>query len=116
MTFSPQRLEKAAEAVRQSRVGGITPPQNGTSYDMKLARAAISAYLGDDMVVVPREPSRETLDAIWHECYLAWGIGSKGKTENDTSLRLKTKAVEREIARPFYKAALSASFTERDAG
>lgn len=56
-TLFPQRLEKAAEAVRKARVGGITPPQNGTGYDMKLAYAAITAYLGDDMVVMPREPT-----------------------------------------------------------
>jgi hypothetical protein len=57
MTLSPQRLEKAAEAVYrkfEDRPLYAQAQMNGIIAD-ELARAAISAYLGDDMVVMPRQ-------------------------------------------------------------
>lgn len=106
MTLSPQRLEKAAEALIEREFGSDAKAKFGDHYD-ELKEGAISdvtqtisAYLGDAHVDVPREPT--------------WPMQIAGRDailEEDDKLDLST-----DDARAAYLAMLSASLTERDAG
>jgi hypothetical protein len=108
-TLSPQRLEKAAEAIdprafnkeEYDRSHGWGDPSQADAQRIAIekAQAAISAYLGDDMVVVPREPTEAMVDAAYetfgcHEIF----------------------RVEEIEPSDIYRAMLSAELTERDAG
>lgn len=113
MTLSTQRLEKACRALIDADPTMSGYHASHIEAKMKYARAAISAYLGDTHVDVPREPTNETLDAIVEECMAAWGVNSGGK---EKPRPIMWKSEWRERARPFYRAMLSAELTERDAG
>ena len=56
------------------------------------------------MVLVPVDPSPEILNAIVKECKAAWGVRSDNK-----QIPANRAQEWREIAKPFYRAALSAS-------
>jgi hypothetical protein len=102
MTLSPQRLDKAAEAVYrkfEDRPLYAQAQMNGIIAD-ELARAAISAYLGDTHVDVPREP---TADMCEH-----------GSAIDETS-EGRTPAITTSQADECYRAMISAELTERDA-
>lgn len=47
-TLDGESLSRAAAAVRATRVDGITPLQEGTAYDERLAKAAIEAYFASE--------------------------------------------------------------------
>ena len=107
MTLSPQRLDKAAEALRQLEQGGKklnggdTLPKATKKKWCDKASVVVSAYLGDTHVDVPREPEFHDLRILVHEPgYELPAISSFTGAE--------CKAI--------YSAMLTAELTERDAG
>lgn len=81
--LSPTALEEAAKAVRQARNKSITPPDEGTIYDARLAVAAITAYLAqrekDGFVMVPKEPTKEMIydgNTTIDDCIDFWNYDS----------------------------------------
>lgn len=66
-----------------------------------------------DTVSVPKEPTREILDAIVEECKAAWSFGN----QKVKPIPMQAAGVWREVARPFYRAMLNASIrSARDGG
>jgi hypothetical protein len=104
MTLSPQRLEKAArvtrpDAFKKCPVEDCQDCRDAQESALTHASAVISAYLGDDMVVVPREPTEAMVDAA----YESFGCHEIFRVEEIQPGDL-------------YRAMLSAELTERDAG
>jgi hypothetical protein len=109
-TLSPQRLEKAAEALdqfafRKNPDGSYLNEEYMRDDARIMARDALSACLGDDMVVVPREPTDEMCVAGFSA--RVHDDGAHCDTRIELS-RVKTAGI--------YRAMLSAELTERDAG
>jgi hypothetical protein len=63
MSDREKLVEAMALAVRQSRVGAITPPDEPTNYDTRLATAALAAIEAQGAVIVPVEATDEMWDA-----------------------------------------------------
>lgn len=66
--------------------------------------AAEAATPAEGWVLVPVEPTPEILDAVAEECKAAWGTRSAVK-----AVPSRSRAEWREIAKPFYRAMLSAA-------
>lgn len=121
MTLSPQRLEKAARAIYEGRNGKGCKPWSLQTKSHKEpyfldAHAAISAYLGDTHVDVPREPTEKMIYVMHHQ--IDWCRDDQdthvpehpSQTDNGIGTTCKQDICDA------YKAAISAELTERDAG
>lgn len=57
-------IDAGAIAIRQSRVAGITPPEEGTDYDRKLAKACLDAALPLPALLPEAEAAPDGVDAL----------------------------------------------------
>ena len=62
-------IETGARAIRQARIVGITPPDEGTDYDRRLARACLESIL-------PSATVRAGEAVAWHDLHT---VPPKGK-------------------------------------
>lgn len=124
MTLSPQRLEKAAEAAWDSLKDDTHSGISWSHHTMadqrerftRITRAAISAYLGDTHVDVPREPTEKMIYVMHHQ--IDWCRDDQdthvpehpSQTDNGIGTTCKQDICDA------YEAAISAELTERDAG
>ena len=90
--------EMARVAIQRANQLGYDLPHPLVELMLTAALAAMQ-----DHVIVPREPNVVALDAIILECEAAWGIGSA----RHLRMPLRRRAELREIAKPFYRAAIS---------